>query len=360
MKPVTCGWESVRSISRSLPRLVTVARMWMSLGAMAVVVEHRLALVDAILPAGDDGAHLALGAVEHRLDRRVRSSPSRTRPSSCPSRRSPMRAEPIIAARSPRKSRGWRTLSTIISSTSSRRPPCVVEPQRRDADAFLPDLGRAGVVGAVRGAADVALMRAVDRPEHQPVAGEHRHEGGQVGQMVAAVIGVVEQIDVARPDVAPKNSCTAFAANGQRADMDRHVLGLGDQPAVGVADRGREIAARVEDLRVGGAQHRLAHLLDDGAQAMLDHRDGDRIDGGVHEMMRSKGGVPYPAFERDTENAMRCCCRSMRAARRPQPGQPAAMNGPRRAQNSSTAPTKLSHSASPIGRLIAIIPRRAM
>src|SRR5262249_53539809 len=63
--------------------------------------------------------------------------------------------------------------------------------------------------------------------------------------------------------------------------MDRHVLGLGDQAAVEIADRHREIAARVEDLRIGGAQHRLAHLLDDGMQPMLDHRGDDRI-GGVH------------------------------------------------------------------------------
>ena len=60
--------------------------------------------------------------------------------------------------------------------------------------------------------------------------------------------------------------------------MDRHVLGLGDQPALGVAQRGREVAARVDDLRVGGAQHRLAHLLGDRVQAVLDHRDRDRID----------------------------------------------------------------------------------
>ena len=85
----------------------------------------------------------------------------------------------------------------------SRRTPSVVELQRRDADALLPDLGRAGVVGAVRGAADVALVRAVDRPEDQAVAVEDRHEGGQVRQVVAAVVGVVEQEDVARVGFGP-------------------------------------------------------------------------------------------------------------------------------------------------------------
>ena len=38
--------------------------------AVAVVVEHRLAPVHAVLPRGDAGARLALGAVEDRVDRR--------------------------------------------------------------------------------------------------------------------------------------------------------------------------------------------------------------------------------------------------------------------------------------------------
>ena len=136
-----------------------------------------------------------------------------------------------------------------------------------------------GVVGAMRRAADVALMRAVDRPEaRRLLALEHRHKGGQIGQVVAAVIGVVEQEDVALVDVVAKELGHRLRRKGQGADMDRHMLGLGDQPAVEVADRGREVAARIEDLRIGGAQHRLAHLLDDRQQAMLDDRDDDRID----------------------------------------------------------------------------------
>ena len=135
-----------------------------------------------------------------------------------------------------------------------------------------------GVVGAVRRPADVALMRAVDRPEARLLAREHRHEDGQVGQMVAAVIGIVQQKNVARLDVAGEEFADRPRRVGQGADMDRHVLGLRDQPAVEIADRGREIAARIEDLRIGGAQHRLAHLLDDRQQTMLDHRGDDRID----------------------------------------------------------------------------------
>ena len=154
----------------------------------------------------------------------------------------------------------------------------VVEAQRRDADALLPDLGRSRVVGAVRGAADVALVRAVDRPEHRPVALEDRHERGKVRQVVAAVIRVVQQEHVAGMDVVAEEVVHRLRSPWQRANVDRHVLRLGDQAAVDVADRRGEVAARIEDLRVGRAQHRLAHLLDDGMQPVLHHRNGHGVD----------------------------------------------------------------------------------
>ena len=115
------------------------------------------------------------------------------------------------------------------------RLAAVVDPQRRDADALLPDIRRGRVVGAVRRAADIALMRPVDRPEARPPISigvlEDRDERGQVRQMIAAVIGVVEQEHIAGMDVVAKELGHRFRRKGQRADMDRHVLGLGDQPA---------------------------------------------------------------------------------------------------------------------------------
>src|SRR5437879_529375 len=95
-----------------------------------------------------------------------------------------------MARRSPRKSRGWRTLVAIMSMTSSRRTPAS---------------------SRVRG------------------------------------------------------------VNGD-------VLGLRRQASIAVEDRRGEIPARVEDLRVGRAEHGLPHLLDDGLEAVLDDRDGDAIE----------------------------------------------------------------------------------
>ena len=169
MKPSTCGSDSGEVDLEVAAALGDRGADRDVIAAVAVVVEDRLAPIDAIRPAGDHRPRLALGAIEDRLDRGLRWSPGRTRraaPAAGARRRG---AEPIMAARSPRKSRGWRTLSTIISSTSRAQPALLVELERRDADALLPDLGGGRVVGAVGGAADVALVRAVDRPE-QPGA----------------------------------------------------------------------------------------------------------------------------------------------------------------------------------------------
>jgi hypothetical protein len=49
--------------------------------------------------------------------------------------------------------------------------------------------------------ADIALMGANDGPEQTLLAIEHRHEDGEIGQMAAAMIGIVEQDHVARTNV---------------------------------------------------------------------------------------------------------------------------------------------------------------
>ena len=157
----------------------------------------------------------------------------------------------------------------------------LVELDRRNAQALLEDLGGGGIVGAMGGAADVALMGAHDGPEQPLAAVEHRHERGEIGQMAAAMIGIVEQDDVARLDVL-EPLLDRERRPWQRADMDRNVIGLRDQPAARVADRQREIAAGIEDLRIGGAKHGFAHFLHDRAQAMLDDGAGDGIDRGGH------------------------------------------------------------------------------
>ena len=281
MKPTTWGWH-VGEIDVEVAAALGDARTDMDvLGVMAIVVEERLAFVDAILPARDDGADLPFGAVEHGLDRGMGGGRAELRQQL----RQPALAEPGRAYH-------CREIAPEVAGMADVEHDqlvdvlaphaLVVEFQRRDAEAFLEDLGGGGVVGAVRGAADVALVRAVDRPEGKAVAVEHRHERRQVRQVIAAPIGIVEQVDIARTDRALEEIVHGPGRIRQRADVDRHMLGLRDQATLGVAQRGGEVAARIEDLRVGGPQHGLAHLLHDGVQPVLDHGDGDRIDDNAH------------------------------------------------------------------------------
>src|SRR5882757_9679134 len=99
--------------------------------------------------------------------------------------------------------------------------------------------------------------------------------------MTAAIVGIVEQEDIAVPDVL-EPLLDRDRRPRQRADVNRKVVGLRDQAGVGVADRQREIAAGIEDLRIGRAKHGLAHFLDDRTEPMLDDGSCDGIDLGGH------------------------------------------------------------------------------
>ncbi len=67
---------------------------------------------------------------------------------------------------------------------------------------------------------------------------------------------------------------------GHGADMDRDVVRLRQQPRAGIAQRDGEIARGIQDLGIGGAQHRLPHFLDDGAEAVVEDGERDGIWGG--------------------------------------------------------------------------------
>src|ERR1700754_599841 len=78
------------------------------------------------------------------------------------------------------------------------RPAGLIKLDRRDAYSLLPNLGGTGIVGAMGSTADIALMGTNDGPEQTLLAIEHRYEGGKIGQMAAAMVGIVEQDHVAR------------------------------------------------------------------------------------------------------------------------------------------------------------------
>ena len=205
----------IRQVHRDVAALLGDMGADDDVGAVeAVVVERGLAVIDRRRPRT---RRWCVRDVPRR-----RASLRRPRPASLPPnsaitafrRCSPSRAAPICAARSPRKSRGWRTFSASISSRSSRSTPFSV---RRIGGMRRPSCQISvarGVVGAMRRAADIGVMRAHHRPEHQRGAGEHRHEGGQVGQVGTAAIRVVQQVDVAAATGRESASASALAAQG--------------------------------------------------------------------------------------------------------------------------------------------------
>jgi hypothetical protein len=251
--------------------------------AMAVVVEQRLAVEDAVLPACDDGARLLFGRVQNILDRLVDGLRIELGEQFCQPPLAEMRGADHcgqIAA----KIAGVADVQRDHVEHVLAQPTGLVELHWRNAQAFLVDLGRHRIVGAVGRAADIALMRAHDRPEQPLAAVEHRHEGGDIRQVAAAVIGIVHQDHIARLHVA--NVLLHRAGGpGQGADMHRNVVGLRDQPRLRIADCQREIPAGVEDLRVRRAQHGFAHLGDDGAETVLDDGAGDGVDVSLHRLL---------------------------------------------------------------------------
>ena len=125
-------------------------------------------------------------------------------------------------------------MADIQARASPARPRAARPPRRahrRNPQPFVPDLGRRWVIGAVRRAADVGLVRADNGPEYQgPV--ENRHERGQIRQMGAAAIGIVQQIDVAGR-IRPEELVHRLRRQRHGADVHRDMIRLGDQPAAG-------------------------------------------------------------------------------------------------------------------------------
>ncbi len=109
--------------------------------AAPVVVEHRLAEIDPVPPLRDDRAGLPLGAVEHGFDRGVRRLPAefvrqRQKAPLADMRRADHRRE--VAAEIARVADiGRDHLHHVAPDLAA-----VVELQGRDAEAFLPDVGR--------------------------------------------------------------------------------------------------------------------------------------------------------------------------------------------------------------------------
>ena len=105
-----------------------------------------------------------------------------------------------------------------------------------------------------------------------------RRDDGDVGQVRAAVVRVVERVHVAalhRAGVARDHGLDRLA---HRAEVHRHVRRVGDQVAVGVEEGAREVEPLLDVHRVGRVLQLQAHLLGDVHEEVVEDLEQDRID----------------------------------------------------------------------------------
>ena len=171
-----------------------------------------------------------------------------------------------------------------------------------DQDAFLVDRRRQRRHRAGRRAADIGMVAARGDPEQNVVFvgrasgaprllfAEDRRADGDVGQVGAAVIGGVEGEDVAGMNVAGILADDRFHRAIHRAEMDRHVRGIGDQPPFAVEDRAGEVETLLDVDRIGGVLQRHAHLLGDRHEEVVEDFEHHRIGVGADRVPGRAGG----------------------------------------------------------------------
>jgi hypothetical protein len=138
----------------------------------------------------------------------------------------------------------------------------------RAADALLEDV----VVTALD---EVGVVAEVGHEAHSRALvedGGHEHDVGQV--RAAALIGVVADEHVSGGDVVSVSVSDRSDHPRQRAQVQRDVLGLVEQPALGVEDRGGAVLALLDVGRDRGAHEHHRHLVGHRAELVGDHLRG--------------------------------------------------------------------------------------
>ena len=106
---------------------------------------------------------------------------------------------------------------------------------------------------------------------------EHRRDHGDIGQMRAAIIGVVQNKSVAfidRPLIVPDHRPHRLA---HRAKMHRHVRCIGDQRSCRIENRTGEIQPFLDIDRQRRVLQRKAHLFGNRHEQIIEHLEHHRI-----------------------------------------------------------------------------------
>ena len=261
----------------------------------AVVVDLVLELVGAVGDAPDHGAHAGFRGVENLLERPLEA------------RLAQLGGEPLDAGRAHLQRGELRLqvapqqlrLAHVLQDGGAQglvELAGVEQLHRRDAQALLEDLDRAGAVAAGRGAADIEVVAQRADEADAPAFVEHRPVGDDVGQMLAAAIGIVGDDDIVGPplfrgDVVGEDLGEEAA---HRVEVARDARRLRHVPAVAVEDGGGVVEQLAHDGRAAGAPHGDVHLGGGRGQRVVDDLELDGRDVGGSwswlELSRRSGG----------------------------------------------------------------------
>ena len=141
-----------------------------------------------------------------------------------------------------------------------------------------------GVSAAVGGAGGLQVHRS-----------DHRH----VRQVGAAVVRVVQRVDIARAHRASVARHDGLDRLAHRAQMNRHVRRVGDQVAGGVEQRAREVEPLLDVHRVRGGLQLQPHLLGDVHEQVVEDFEADRVDDGAGSERRTERDQGLDAVEHE-------------------------------------------------------------
>ena len=195
-------------------------------------------------------------------------------------RRSPTLSEPIIARRSPAVTRGVRPLARIRLQEVVVLHAGFDDLDRRDAKPLVEDLLRVAREAAGRESADLGHVPDAGYDSDALALVEDGFDNHVLRQVVHPRVRVVVQEHVVRAKrVEPELVDDPLQRHRRRAELRRAELALPDHLADLVEDGAREVEHLVEDRRVGGRLHRLAHLARHGDEVVRGHGHRDRVNG---------------------------------------------------------------------------------
>ncbi len=147
----------------------------------------------------------------------------------------------------------------------------------RDPEALAVDVGGGSHRARLR-TPHVRVVRTVRAVEVRARGSRevHRRDQGDVRQVRAARVGIVQQHDVPGTHLDPLDR--GLVAHGGRAQMHRLVRGLADHAPVAVEQRAGEVAPLLDVGRERRALQRGAHLLRDGREQVVEDLESKRIE----------------------------------------------------------------------------------